>query len=476
MNRPQRLALLEDLQELRHREAENVDPIRKFLPLPNHRLALRPEIVVVRGVRGAGKSALFRVLHQLGESARLRDFFDDDRLPDATWIDAFSQRGIEHPEVATLDAFGQPANDADLRTFWMGHLLRRLTSIRPAWQELVPAPLHDAWREGGHDVASWIPAAQEHLAAVSHALDTIERRLIERDELIFATYDHLDRIGAFKPDVRRRYVSSLLALWLSLSNRYSKLRAKIFIREDLFRAGELGFPDATKLRARSVALDWDVGALYRVVIRHVANTSEPMRAWLKPLRLELREHGEFGWMVGDLPETHRKRFADRLAGELMGRGVKKGYTYRWIPNRLQDAQGQIVPRSILCLVGFAAEEAARHPLSKGTRLVTPQDLLSALEPTSRERVAEIKEEFALVERIENLRGRRVLMDPEEAMGQLGEPVAGEPDGLPLDGKQVFDELLRLGVISVRKDGRVDVPDIYRYGYGILRKGGVARPR
>jgi hypothetical protein len=41
---------------------------------------------------------------------------------------------------------------------------------------------------------------------------------------------------------------------------------------------------------------------------------------------------------------------------------------------------------------------------------------------------------------------------------------------------VLDELVRLGVVAIRPDGRVDVPDIYRSGFGILRKGGVARPR
>lgn len=37
-------------------------------------------------------------------------------------------------------------------------------------------------------------------------------------------------------------------------------------------------------------------------------------------------------------------------------------------------------------------------------------------------------------------------------------------------------LIELGAMSERDDGRIDVPDIYRYGFGILRKGGVKRPR
>ena len=45
-----------------------------------------------------------------------------------------------------------------------------------------------------------------------------------------------------------------------------------------------------------------------------------------------------------------------------------------------------------------------------------------------------------------------------------------------DGEQVLRTLIELGVMSERSDGRIDVPDIYRYGFGILRKGGVKRAR
>lgn len=470
----ERLRLLEDMCRLQHREAENVDVIRTFLPLPSHRLALRPEIVVVRGVRGSGKSALFQLLDQLGsDTAKLRAFFGDDRLPEARWVNAFTQ-GPQHPEVTQLDHFARQAEDQDLRAFWIGHLLQRLV---PLDQDLVPKALVDCWREHPLEVGRWVPLALAQLGPMITALDRFEQKLAEDSRMVFASYDHLDRIGAYDPSVRRRYVSTLLALWLSLSNRYSRLRAKIFIREDLFQAGELGFPDATKLRPRSTFLDWDVRSLYRVVVRHMANLSEEIRSWLQPIRkLELEDRGELGWMPGEMPEPVQKALADRLAGEIMGTGVKKGYTYRWIPNRLQDAQGQIVPRSILCLLGFAAAHARRDPPKRGHRLLRPQDLHAGLEPTSRERVAEIGEEFPLVKRIENLRGLEVLLDRKVALEALGRPAPGEGAVLERGAEQVFDELLRLGVLKIRPDGRVDVPDIYRYGYGIKRRGGVARPK
>ena len=40
---------------------------------------------------------------------------------------------------------------------------------------------------------------------------------------------------------------------------------------------------------------------------------------------------------------------------------------------------------------------------------------------------------------------------------------------------VCKDLERLGVIVNRKDGRIDMPDLYRVGFGLGRKGGV-KPR
>jgi len=161
---------------------------------------------------------------------------------------------------------------------------------------------------------------------------------------------------------------------------------------------------------------------------------------------------------------------------VMGAGARKGYTYRWIPNHLQDAQKRVVPRSLLVLLGHAAKEARKHPLTSGPRLITPLDLSAALIATSDARVGEIGEEYKLVNRLKNLKGLRLLLSQEDVVARLGEPVDGEASGLTTDGRAVLDELMRLGVVSIRADKRVDVPDIYRYGFGILRKGGVARPR
>jgi len=464
-----RRALQLELQSLDHREAENVPSLLTFLPLRSHRMALQAEKVVILGGRGAGKSALFSVLRDLKEPERIRAFFEDPDLPECEWVDAFCQQAVEHPSVESLDDFARRGDDVRLRSFWLAHLLLRVTP-REDWP-LLPEGVP-------HDQAALHLALHGEVAPLMASLDRVEKRFEEKGCRIFAAYDHLDRLGSLEHQIRSRYIRSLLALWLSLSNRYRWLRAKIFLRDDLFDPARLAFPDATKLQARSIALEWNVEALYRVAVRHQSRGSEEMRAWLRGVPgLELKDRGEFGWMPGDMPDAVIKAYADRLAGEQMGSGVKKGYTWRWIPNRLQDAKGKVVPRSILTLLGEAAKQAVqRGSLPSGLRLLMPQDLAAALGPTSQQRVAEVQEEYGLTARLRNLEGQQVMMRPELAEELLGRPRPEEAPEAPTDGQAVLEELINLGVLSRRKDGRIDVPDIYRYGFGIKRKGGVARPR
>jgi hypothetical protein len=37
---------------------------------------------------------------------------------------------------------------------------------------------------------------------------------------------------------------------------------------------------------------------------------------------------------------------------------------------------------------------------------------------------------------------------------------------------VRDDLMRLGVLRRMKSGRIDVPDVYRLGFGLAKRGGV----
>lgn len=452
------------------------DLLRVFLPLPAHRQALEPRTLVVRGERGAGKTALFLMLRALAErEIPISQIFAN--LLSGEWVEGFSESGTFHPATDVLDQWGLDVTDPALfRTFWLGHLVGRLSTLRPGHP--VPPAFAEAWTRHHGDPAAWVPAARAHLAALTTWLDVFDAK---SHGYVFVSYDHLDKIGVTRPALRQGFASALLGLWLSLSNRYRNLRGKVFLREDLFQGALHGSADASKLETRSSLLHWSAEDLYRMLLRHLG-ASDPLREWLQsaePSRV-FTDSPVLGAMPPEvLPEEGgfcQRRVAERLAGPQMGEGVKKGFTHRWIPNHLQDAHGAIVPRSMLNLIAFAAQEALRRgPQGQYTRLLHHTELQAALEKTSRYRVQELVEEHKVVQRVEALRGMTLLSERAEVIQRLARR-GPHPDGFEADGEQVFVELERLGVLKTREDGRIDVPDIYRFGFGIKRKGGVARPR
>jgi hypothetical protein len=481
MTGEERKALLQHIGALAT-DADAVDlPSQVFLPLDSHRLALRPEIVVVEGSRGAGKTALFHLVNELGPN--IGSFFEDPSIPSATWVDAFSER-IHHPAPHVLDQLVttvDSTSDAPLRAFWSVHLLARLRAAGVPGAQM-PIEVAAQYYAAPHDLKGWVTLGVTHIASVMSSLDAVDTALGGKKQLVFASYDHLDRLGLLEQTraTRQRLVRALVALWLSLSTRYRHLRGKVFLRPDLFEEAERSFADASKLRPRSVSLEWDTGSLYRLAARHLANRGpaiSPMREWLETAGIHLSQHSgsnAFGVMPGPFSERTQKAFAKKLAGEVMGKGPKKGFTFRWIPARLKDAGGRIVPRSFLRLLAHASKQALQDPPGRGP-LMEPTHLVLALKSTSNDRVNELREEYPFVGRLGNLRGQTMLMAKPDVVRLLAKPPA-EDDGFGKDGESVFDELLRVGVLEIRADGRIDVPDIYRYGHGIKRKGGAASPR
>jgi hypothetical protein len=43
-------------------------------------------------------------------------------------------------------------------------------------------------------------------------------------------------------------------------------------------------------------------------------------------------------------------------------------------------------------------------------------------------------------------------------------------------QEILEALLELGIVIQSPDGRINVPELYLYGFGLKRKGGIKRPK
>jgi len=483
LDEPERRALIEEMSALETDADLSPEAItRVFLPLPEHRRVLDDRVVLVLGERGVGKSALFHFL-QTPEGARLLGRDVAESAIRRTWTVGFCETGMEHASRFVLEDLARgpgPVEDT-IRKFWLGHLIGRI-AIADHGVVIEPPPFVAKWQEAPADPAHWLPALDDTARLVAW-LDQLERALAERDRTLVVTYDHLDKIGVRSREIRRRVLPPLLALWLSLSNRYRHVRAKIFLRRDLFDESVANTADVSKLLARAETLRWSVSSLYRLLVRHLA-THDGLRVWLTSgkWKLQLTLHELLGWMPpADLPEEgnpSQSMLMAHIVGERMGSGTdpRSGYSWTWVPNHLRDAHGIIAPRSMITLFKSAASHALNvTPGGKYMRLLAPEELKEGLRETSHRRVVEMQEEHPVILRLDLLKDVRLpasVSDVVNAFSRLPEEVE---DDFGAAGQRILDELTRLGVVHRLPKDRVDIPDIYRLRFKIDRKGQKVTP-
>jgi hypothetical protein len=467
---------------------ENLEPpslAQVFVP-EQHRKALAVDASVVVGMRGAGKSWWTAVLNSDRHRAFVADQIGSEVLGRLTVRVGFgldeSNAHFPSPDVlARLTSAG-----CDGLRVWQAVVLRHALSVtgEPPF-----------FSDGNWETAvAWLAS---HPSEAEELLTRCDQRLAEGGRILLLLFDAFDRLGTDWTTVRS-LSGAAFRLGLRLRSRRA-IRTKFFVRPDLDEDGEVWqFPDSSKLRHAKVELTWRAGDLYGLVFTHLANSAEFGSAF--------REVVWPGWGqeppqrdgVYALPRTFRsndarqRRVVDALADTYMGRGPKRGYTYTWIPVHLADAAARVSPRSYLLAFRRAAEHTAeRYPGHE--KALHYAGIQEGVTIASRVRVEEITEDYPWVEPLlEAARGAAVPIPASELtrnwtveclrkMRKAGR-VRLPPRRFSTDPfrsgsvEALVDDLAELAVLYRTDDRRLNMPDIFRVGFGIRRKGGVRPPR
>lgn len=171
-----------------------------------------------------------------------------------------------------------------------------------------------------------------------------------------------------------------------------------------------------------------------------------------------------------------------LVGEYMGANARKGWSYEWLPNHVSDAQGRILPRPFLKLVSLAARAASDRGQAapwEPEPLLVPDDFFRAVQDTSEVRLQELIEGRLWLRPVSRVfEEESVPMERADVLGCLEKArwTDAEDEQPPSRDAAVLldDYLVPLGIFERRPDGRYNVPDIYRHGLRMKRKGGVPR--
>jgi hypothetical protein len=187
----------------------------------------------------------------------------------------------------------------------------------------------------------------------------------------------------------------------------------------------------------------------------------------------------------------QRQIVASIAGEFMGSAAKRGRVYTWLPTHLGDAAGETSPRTFLT----AWQVAAQYHPPPVDRAVDHLGLSEGVRKASEDRLNELQQDYPWIGIVlKPLAGESVPMPWShlESIWQKHRTVdtilsesrkngwLGPLSLVDLKGKSgesaLLDTLRTIGVIEMRSNAKVNVPDIFRVDARIKRKGGVKPPR
>lgn len=440
---------------------------------PAHIKALRLDCNLVIGARGVGKSMWTQALG----SASLRAALGSS-VPE---LDSTEVR-IGFAETSCINEY------PDAETF--AHLLKSDISAYDVWRSIVTRWLagvlqtkipSGSWNE----TAIWLKENPESLARL---MQQINQHFVNENRFGLIVFDALDR-SSHDWRTMDQIVRDLLrtVLWLK---SFSRLSAKVFLREDQFERTVTDFPDASKLLATRAELTWaphDLhGLLWQTLINGPDNHGQQLRDIYCSLLGTPPEESAGRCLLSEniKRDTPAQRtLFEKLAGPWMGRDKRRGVPYVWSVSHLADGKRRTSPRSFLAAIRQAAEDSLErypdHPVA-----LHYESIKRGIQKASEIRVNEMAEDYPWVRTFMSpLSGLTVPCDYSAILERWQENFPDGPnsatnaDRLPpqhvaLEWDGIREDLIRLGVFDVKKDSRIDMPDLYRVGFGLGRRGGV----
>ena len=476
-----RVALRDSLPAVDQAGADDTrSPGFTFVP-PSHAKALDIDSSVVEGIRGAGKSFWWAHLASAEHRRYVAAAFQDIRLGSAfEAVQAFGAQSVStrapSPDVLAVLLKSHPA-----RAIW-----RTVLAHNAGFG--APFPASANWA----DRVQWVAERPEDFDELLRLKDA---ELDAKGQSLVVLFDALDRLADDWSTIRPL---SRALLQLALDVRSTRrIRFKVFLRPDMLQDREIiGFPDASKLLARKADLRWQRADLYALMFQCAANAEHGGAAFRQLATETTGQAFTSAEQVWLLPRALRsdeglqERLFERLAGKTMASGpsgYKRGKPYTWLVNHLLDGLGQVSPRSYCAAVRHAAE----HTPADAPTALHFRAIQAGVQAASRIRVNEVTtEDYPWIEFVmQPLRGKVTvpcaageferLWEKDQTIERLEDQLAQSDVGVKLPPQSLsrgaaglLDDLQSLGLIERLRDQRIQMPDVYRIGFGFGRRGGV----
>ncbi|NET56188.1 MAG: ParA family protein [Symploca sp. SIO2E6] len=416
--------------------------------------ALQPKIPLVLGRKGTGKTAIFRRIMEDAQKPSVVVLSPSPLKKESFWV--ISPDGFKAIDQALTN------KDLSWREFWTIYTCLACY-LSPEGQRTLPEEPLAKILEEKPDTELKVVRCIEKLLEVPQsgllAKDWLSRldQAVEPNTIML--FDGLDTgFGNTKTDRERstQAIEGLLSLITDIGDNLQNLKFKLLLREDIWR--KLRFENKSHFFGRSVKLTWTEQVdFFKVVIKQALGSASFKQIVNSISVNDLVVIGDY-WRESIVLELW-----NLLVGERM-KGGKSTFTRNWVWRRLADGSDNRSPRALLQLFTAAtAWEKREQPKNPyGKTIIRPRALSSSLEEVSKEVLdALVKEEFPeldeLIQQLQKL--GRSPFQPNELSGLDEELSLAQEVGL-------------LTVYEGTEDNvqRYRVPDLYRLGIGMTRKG------
>ena len=340
-------------------------------------LFFQDRVDFVRGVKGAGKTALYRVLYNLQRAA-----LEDDRI-----LMAFGVEPQGDPVFATYASTFDALTEAQFEEFWYGYFVYlALQAISEKAEAIKPSPTDvDFIKQQFGDAAGTIfeenrplsigTKVEKWLKHIGHIEPevTIETkptgeviykpkikiaakelksrpfqfnaeakerliRIAERANIkIWILLDRLDEVFHRRSETERRALRALLRAHYRFSE--PRLRVKVLLREDIFETlSRGGFTALTHVGDRSSGvMSWTKRGLLHLVTKRLASMEHV--AGVYGLNPEL---------IDGNADYQRECFYKVFPAK-----IGKQPTFEWLISSLRDGKDEVTPRDLIELLNNA---------------------------------------------------------------------------------------------------------------------------
>ena len=511
--RDMRRALIELPEETSHGK----QPLLEHIYISqSHIKAIRPDSLLVTGMRGAGKTFWWSALQDKNARQLLGEHSDFSMLHAKTTVRVGF--GVKSGAGTT------PKSDEYPDKYVLQNLLEKNVEPQIIWRTVMawhlasdshPLKMQILWSER-------VKYVIQHAENINHLFEQCDDEFDQQDIDFLVLFDALDRCA---DDWKTTYsiIRGLLQVALLMFS-YKRIHMKIFLRSDQFDKSEIAnFPDASKVLRSEIELVWPHNQLYGLLWHCLGNSKKIGKFFRKFLQEKEWKHLDIdGNRLFFVPhdciftrDIQRKKF-HAIAGEWMGTDPKRGFPYTWIPNHLADANGQISPRSFLAALRAAAMDTENLHQDYDNALHY-DSIKKSMQEASKIRKDELQEDYLWADKaLESLKGKVVPCDfkeiakcweenkifsnlihriterkirrppfyssteqpslfPKEDL-DAANPVPPKKELPPPHFGEGIEGVRRdiewLGIFQRMQDGRVNIPDVFRVAYGIKRMGGV----